>query len=77
MKHMQKILSDAENIHRKMALELEEEKEKNAKAKGTSPDKHGYPLLCWSAILLKNFEPTQSANLSVIGRTGSNLRKSK
>ncbi|CAL8104858.1 unnamed protein product [Orchesella dallaii] len=36
MKHMQKILSDAESIHRKMALELEEEKEKNARTKDGS-----------------------------------------
>lgn len=33
MKHMQKILSDAESIHRKMATELAEEKEKNALSK--------------------------------------------
>lgn len=36
MKHMQKIMTDAESIHRRMAVELEEEKEKNAKAKDGS-----------------------------------------
>jgi len=35
MKHMQKILTDSEAIHRKMAEELEEEKEKNASMKGS------------------------------------------
>lgn len=34
MKHMHKILADAENIHKKMATELEDEKEKNASMKG-------------------------------------------
>ena len=34
MKHMNKILADAETMHRQMAMELEEEKAKNVISKG-------------------------------------------
>lgn len=51
MKHIHKILEDSETMHRKMAEELEEEKEKNASMKGIRPTI--YVFLQWRISITK------------------------